>query len=213
LKKVYFISGLGADKRVFSFLDLSFCEPVFIDWISPLKNESLKNYALRIKEQIKDHNPVIVGLSFGGMLATEIAKYDRSVKAIIISSNKLSKELPGYFRLGKYLPFYKLVPSFLIKPTAILFKSLFGAGGKEQQKIFRQIITDTDPHFVKWAMHAMLTWNNNIKPENLTHIHGTTDKLLPYRLVNANYTIKEGTHLMIIDKHKEISALLHNLVV
>jgi hypothetical protein len=33
MKKVYFISGLGADKRAFSFLDLSFCEPVFINWI------------------------------------------------------------------------------------------------------------------------------------------------------------------------------------
>lgn len=213
MKKVYFISGLGADKRVFSFLDLSFCEPVFIDWITPQKKESLKDYSIRIKEQIKDDNPTIVGVSFGGMLATEIAKYDRRVKAIIISSNQLSKELPGYFRLGKYLPFYKFVPSFLMKPTAMLCKSLFGSKGKVQQKIFRQIINDTDPHFIKWAISAILRWNNNLKPENLIHIHGTGDKLLPYRLVKANYTIQDGTHLMIIDKHKEISALLHNLVV
>ena len=54
MKKVYFISGLGADKRIFSFLDLSFCEPVFIDWITPLKNESLESYALRLRKQIPD---------------------------------------------------------------------------------------------------------------------------------------------------------------
>jgi pimeloyl-ACP methyl ester carboxylesterase len=74
VNKVYFISGLCADKRAFSFLNLSFCEPVFINWIQPLKNESLSAYALRLKEQIRDDNPIIVGVSFGGMLATEMAK-------------------------------------------------------------------------------------------------------------------------------------------
>ena len=89
MKKVYFISGLGADKRAFSFLDLSFCEPVFIEWIKPLHKESLQQYALRLKEQIKEASPTIVGMSFGGMLATEIAKLDATAKIIIISSNKL----------------------------------------------------------------------------------------------------------------------------
>ena len=48
--KVYFLSGLGADKTVFQFLDLDFCEPVFIEWIPPHKNESLPDYALRLKD-------------------------------------------------------------------------------------------------------------------------------------------------------------------
>ncbi|HQV56104.1 MAG TPA: alpha/beta hydrolase, partial [Chitinophagaceae bacterium] len=86
MKKVYFISGLGADKRAFSFLDLSFCEPIFIDWIKPVDNESLYQYAMRLKEQINEPSPIIVGVSFGGMLATEIAKSDASAKVIIISS-------------------------------------------------------------------------------------------------------------------------------
>ncbi|HLG39082.1 MAG TPA: hypothetical protein VI461_05410, partial [Chitinophagaceae bacterium] len=68
MKKVYFISGLGGDKRVFSFLDLSFCEPVFIEWIKPLKKESLESYALRLRNQIPEKNPVIVGVSLGGMM-------------------------------------------------------------------------------------------------------------------------------------------------
>jgi len=106
MKKVYFISGLGADKRVFSFLDLSFCVPVFIEWITPLKKESLESYALRLSKNIPEINPTIVGISFGGMLATEIAKANPDIKAIIISSNKTSAELPNLFRIGKYLPVY-----------------------------------------------------------------------------------------------------------
>jgi pimeloyl-ACP methyl ester carboxylesterase len=212
VKKVYFISGLGADKRAFSFLDLSFCEPVFIDWISPLKKESLPAYAIRLKEQIKEINPIIVGVSFGGMLATEMAKADPSVKAILISSNKIKKEFPRFFLLGKYLPVYKWVPSSLLKRATTIRKKFFGPKAENQQKVFHQILKDSDPDFTKWAIYAILHWQNHIIPANITHIHGTADKLLPYRLVNADYPIEKGTHLMIMDHHREISALLKKLI-
>jgi pimeloyl-ACP methyl ester carboxylesterase len=212
LKKVYFISGLGADKRVFSFLNLSFCEPVFIEWIVPLQNESLKEYALRLRQQITEPSPTIIGISFGGMLATEMSKADSSIKAIIISSNKLSNELPAYLRLGKYIPVYKVLPTSLLKQSALLFKGSLGAQGVEQKKMLVQIIRDTDTRFLKWAIQAILTWNNKIIPENLVHIHGTADKLLPYKLVKPNYTITGGTHVMPMDKHEEIAALLKSLI-
>ncbi|MBC7650419.1 MAG: alpha/beta hydrolase, partial [Deinococcales bacterium] len=85
MQKVYFISGLGADKRSFSFLDLSFCEPIFISWLIPLSKETLVAYALRLRATITEPNPIIVGLSFGGMLVTEMAKNDATVTPIIIS--------------------------------------------------------------------------------------------------------------------------------
>jgi pimeloyl-ACP methyl ester carboxylesterase len=212
VKKVYFISGLGADKRAFSFLDLSFCEPVFIDWIQPLKNESLPAYALRLKEQIKDDNPIIVGVSFGGMLATEMAKSDPSIKAILISSNKQKKEFPRIFLVGKYIPLYKWMPSALLKKATIFRKLFFGPKDENQKMIFHQIINDTDTRFTKWAVYSILHWENAVVPENITHIHGTSDKLLPYRLVKADYTIDKGTHLMIMNHPEEISVLLKKLI-
>jgi pimeloyl-ACP methyl ester carboxylesterase len=212
VKKVYFISGLGADKRAFSFLDLLFCEPIFIDWIPPIKNESLSAYAIRLKEQIKETDPTIVGVSFGGMLATEMAKADPTVKAILISSNKIKKEFPGIFMIGKYIPVYKWIPSALLKRATTIRKKFFGPKGEDQQKVFHQILKDSDPNFTKWAVYAILHWQNRIIPANITHIHGTADKLLPYRLVNADYPIEKGTHLMIMNHHKELSALLKKLV-
>jgi pimeloyl-ACP methyl ester carboxylesterase len=212
LKKVYFISGLGADKRVFSFLDLSFCEPVFIDWITPLKNESLRDYALRLRQEIKDEAPFIIGISFGGMLATEMAKADPGVKAIILSSIQVSSELPGYFRTARYLPIYKLLPSSFLKRGALWFRNRLGAKGSAQKKILQQIIKDTNTTFLKWAIGAILSWKNNTRPANLIHIHGTADKLLPWRFVKADHRINNGTHVMPMDDHGEISDLLKKLV-
>lgn len=212
MKKVYFISGLGADKRAFTFLDLSFCQPVFIEWIKPLKNESLQEYALRLKEQIKEPNPIVVGVSFGGMLATEIAKTDPTAKVIIISSNKIKKEFPKIFLTGKYFPIYKWLPSSLLKKGTIIRSTFFSPKGEQQKKVFQQILNDTDTNFTKWAVYSILHWQNEVIPKNVIHIHGTSDKLLPFRLVKADYSIKEGTHLMIMNQHKEISELLKKLI-
>jgi pimeloyl-ACP methyl ester carboxylesterase len=213
LRKVYFISGLGADKRSFSFLDLSFCNPIFIEWIQPQANESLADYALRLRKQISDEHPIIVGVSFGGMLATEMAKADPNIKAIIISSNKTAKEFPSIYRTGKYLPVYKWVPPALLKRTALFRSLFFGPKGEKQKETFRQILNDSDTRFTKWAIHSILCWNNNVVPENIIHIHGTSDKLLPFKKVKADYVIENGTHLMIMNQPEEISGLIKKLIV
>ncbi|MBN8688371.1 MAG: alpha/beta hydrolase [Chitinophagales bacterium] len=212
MKKVYFISGLGADKRIFSFLDLSFCEPVFIDWISPLKNESLEKYALRLRQQIPDESPWIVGISFGGMLAVEMAKSDPAIHAIILSSNKTRKEFPAYLRAGLYLPLYKWSPARLSKQFTLCTSSLLGGTNDAEKKLLHQIIRDSDMRFVRWAISAILHWKNKIIPGNIIHVHGTADKLLPCRYVKADFVVEGGSHVMTLDKHGEISRLLQQLI-
>lgn len=213
MKNVYFISGLGASKKAFTFLDLSFCNPIFIEWIEPLKNESLPNYAKRLSTQIKEQDATIIGLSFGGMLATEIAKNNPSMQVIIVSSNKTYKEFPKLLKIGKYLPLYKWLPNNSMKKSSKFFAWLLGAKGKEQRIIQQQIVQETNPIFTKWAIYSILHWQNKIVPTNLIHIHGTADKLLPFKVVKANYKITKGEHLMIMDQADEISILLKKLIV
>ena len=49
-------------------------------------------------------------------------------------------------------------------------------------------------------------------PKNVIHIHGTADRLLPYRYVKADYIINNGEHVMIMDKGEEVSELLKKLI-
>lgn len=211
MQKVYFISGLGADKRGFSFLDLSFCDPIFIDWIKPLRKESLKSYALRLRNQIPEEHPTVVGVSFGGMLACEMAKADPLMNTIIIASSKSANEFPSYLRVGKYFPFYRWLPESVIKSSRSL-NWMFGVKDETQKKLLANIVADIDPYFLKWAIDAILHWKEKEEPANVKHIHGTADKLLPFRYVKADYKIQGGTHLISINKPKEISSLLQQLV-
>ncbi len=212
MKKVYFISGLGADKRAFKFLNLSFCHPVFIEWPQHPPGASLATYAEKIFQGIADEKAIVVGLSFGGMLATEIAKNHLHTKVILISSCKTYKEIPGFLRFWRYLPVYKLYSQRLKRFSGLLSSNVLGAKGAEQKNIQRQIVRDSNPAFTRWAIDAILHWRNETVPKNLTHIHGTKDSLLPFKYVKADYSIEGGTHLMVMDKATELSALLKQLI-
>ena len=68
MNTVYLLSGLGADKRVFEFLDLSDFKVNHIDWIEPIDNETIESYAQRLLIQITTDRPIIIGVSFGGII-------------------------------------------------------------------------------------------------------------------------------------------------
>ena len=212
MRKVYFISGLGADKRVFNFLDLSFCEPVFIDWITPLAGETLPAYAARLRNQIDDPEPYIVGISFGGMLATEMARADKNVHAILLASNKSASEFPRSLRVFRYLPIYKWLPGGALKKMQSLYSHVFGIKDPEKREVLQHIIAEADIPFVKWAVGAILHWEKKAPPKQLVHIHGTADKLLPLSYVKADHIIEGGTHILTMDKPEEVSSLLKNII-
>jgi hypothetical protein len=74
IKNLYLFSGLGADKRIFQRLDLSGYAVNYIEWILPLEGETIEQYASRLLCQITAPNPTLIGLSFGGIMAIEVAK-------------------------------------------------------------------------------------------------------------------------------------------
>jgi len=199
---IYLISGLGADKRVFSKLELGDLKVVHLDWIEPLKNESLKSYAKRLSERIDDTQEFyLLGVSFGGVVAQEIAKILSPKKLFIISSLKHQSELPSVYKLGRILmPF---VPGFLFTVPMPFFRFTFGVNG-ESWKLLKKIIRDQDPKFMRWAIGALLGWTQegNINCESI-RIHGTKDRVLP-QTGNARL-VDGGGHFMIYNRAEEVS--------
>lgn len=211
MQRVYFISGLGADKRVFEKLDLSWCEPVFVTWIRPLSKESLPAYAARLRRQIGDPSPIIVGISFGGMLAAEMLRVDPSVTIILLASIQNSKELPRWYRLGKYLPLYRVLPRPLLLPGNFISQWLFGVRSAAGRQTFNQIVQNTDSDFVRWAIWSILHWKTaSALPPGIIHIHGTKDRILPCPAGITTHKIQGGGHLLPLEYPETISQLLKN---
>jgi pimeloyl-ACP methyl ester carboxylesterase len=212
LPKIYILSGLGADERVFQLLDLSGFEVVFIQWIRPNIGEHIKAYATRLLAQIKTENPILIGLSFGGMMSIELSKLIPTEKIIIISSIKTRQELPYYYRfIGKF-GLHKMVPVSFIKKANLIANWAFGLITVFEKRLLKLILLDMDEVYVKWAIDQVFTWQNDSIPENLVHIHGTADRVFPIKFVLPNYIVENGGHFMVLNKHKNVSEILHQIL-
>jgi pimeloyl-ACP methyl ester carboxylesterase len=197
--KVYFIAGLAADKRVFKYIELpAGCEAVHLDWITPQKDETLASYALRLASNINTSVPfALVGLSFGGMLATEIAKQYNPTVTILISSVPVATQLPGYFRAAGKIGLHKLLPISLLKTSAAT-KRLFTREKNGDKKLLWQIINESDTGLIRWSIDAILNWQNEIIPQPVWHIHGTRDEVLPVRYTRPTHTIRKHGHMLVM---------------
>jgi len=212
MQTIYCITGLGADEGVFQKLDLSFAKPVYLKWIQPLPDESLSSYSIRLQQQfIHESNPIILGLSLGGMIATEIAKANPSIKTIIVSSAKTVNEIPFYWKVFQYVPVYKILPHWSIKKSVNIQYYFLGASSASTRKYVDEALEKADRNFYRWAVGAIINWQNKTVPSNITHIHGLSDRILPSKFVKADININDGGHLMIMDKANEISALIKQL--
>ena len=72
---VYFMPGMCANPLIFERIKLSSnFKPHYLNWISPLKNESLQDYVIRLSKYIKHNDSILVGVSFGGVIVQELSK-------------------------------------------------------------------------------------------------------------------------------------------
>lgn len=211
--KVYFISGLAADSRVFKHIKLpDEHEMVCLDWIDPGKDETLQQYARRLAEKINtSHEFALVGLSMGGMMAAEIAKLHKPAVTILLSSVPGNTHLPFYFKWAYRFRLHKMVPVSLLKSASILKRGLT-PDSPEDKLVLKQVIRDSDPHFIKWALQAILSWKNEEVPQPYWHIHGTKDEILPLKYTKPTHLIEGGNHLMIMSRADELNDLLRKLL-
>lgn len=210
--KIYFLSGLGADESVFSALDLPGVDRIYLNWMEPLPKESIEAYAQRMADRITEPDPIIIGLSFGGMMAMEMAKLIPVQQLILVSSAKTAKELPPYFRVCRYLPLHRLLPLHAVASSDQLMGFFFGVRTNEQKERLRKIIRNTTQGFNQWAIHALVNWKNQQINAPVFHIHGNADKLLPLSFVQPDIVIEGGNHFMIMQKAKEISAHIQRVL-
>ncbi len=207
--KIYGISGLGADRRVFDFLRLDF--PLIpIEWIEPVEKESLKDYSFRLSEVIDTKsNFGLIGVSFGGLVAVEISKVLKPSFTFLISSAETKGELRAIYKsFGKVGLLERLPMKFFDPPRSIAMR-VFGANNKA---LLNSILDKMDLKFAKWAVNELVNWENQDRIENVIRIHGTKDKLIPWNSTAKVELIEDGEHFMIVDRADEISEIINDKI-
>ena len=105
------LPGLGATSEIFAPQRLAFPNLQTPEWPDPGKNETLAAYASRMAARIDPGVSCVVGgISFGGILATELCRHLDASHCALIST----------VRHPKYMP--------LLRTLGILFSLLVGIG-------------------------------------------------------------------------------------
>ena len=212
MKHLYCISGFGADERVFGKLDFADNDVHFIQWKIPEKKESLAHYAERMRQEIVHSNPIVIGLSFGGMMAVEIAKIISTEKIILMSSIATVDEMPFSMKLAGALHVNKFIP---LRPSAILApleNYNLGVRTPEEKKLVSEYRKNINLVYSAWAIEQILQWKNRWYPENAVHIHGSRDHIFPLKYIRADYVIQGSGHLCLMDKSDEVSKVLQQII-
>ena len=212
---VYFMPGLAAGPTIFENIKLpeDQFEMHFLEWILPNEHEKIEEYALRMIQNIKHENPVLIGVSFGGVLVQEMSKIIQTNKVIIISSVKTNKEFPSRFKIARNTKAYKLIPTQLLADIENLVKYAFGDNIVTKRiKLYEKYLSVRDKHYLDWAIETILCWNQKEINEAVIHIHGDADEVFPIKHIRKCIVVKGGTHIMILNKFKWMNENLPKLI-
>ncbi len=211
---VYLMPGMAASPKIFEYLSLPETQFKlhYLEWILPLEAETLAAYALRMTAQIQHEAPVLLGVSFGGVLVQEISKHIALQRLIIVSSVKTKHELPVKMQLAKSTGAYKLLPTQLASKIEVFEKYAFGKSMTKRLELYKKYLSVNDSKYLSWAIEQMVCWEQETALEGIIHIHGDSDPVFPVKYIKNCMLIENGTHIAIINKYKWFNENLPRII-
>lgn len=210
---IFCIPGLGLDRRMFERLDLHPFQVEYLDWIEPQGWETLEIYARRLAGPILEcqSEVIIIGHSFGGVVAQEISCITPVKQIILISSTIENREMPWRLRLLSRYSLYKLVTRTAMLASFTVWSRTHGFRTRELRTIFRESVGKLSTHYFHWSLKRLADWNGVQQTHTPTvRIHGTKDLTFPRNLIrHIDHEVHGGDHAMVHRRAGEVSARLH----
>ncbi|MDR0229536.1 MAG: alpha/beta hydrolase [Flavobacteriaceae bacterium] len=212
---IYFIPGMCSNSAIFERVHLNpdLFDCYYLEWLPTNPSESLNNYVDRMAKEIRHENPVLIGVSFGGIIAQELSKKIIVRQTIIISSARSNKEYPPLYKFAKYTGAYKLLPTGNITKLIKQFVRITTNSSKQDRmELYDRYITIRDKEYIDWCIREIVNWTPSADFTNTIQIQGTKDELFPFKYVKNAIPIPKGTHTMIFLKYKWFNENLEKLI-
>ncbi len=215
LIQVYLMPGMAANPSIFEHIKLpkDRFEIHWLEWIIPVKDESISDYAKRMIQQINEEDVVLLGVSFGGILVQEMSRHIKVRKLIVVSSVISKDQLPKRFKIAKKTKAYKLLPTQLMSSIDVLAKYTFGEFIKKRINLYKKYLSVNSKEYLDWAIKQVVCWDQIEPPKGVIQIHGEKDGVFTNSCNGNCIIVKGGTHIMIINKYRWFNENLPKLIV
>lgn len=214
----WLLPGLGADSRLFANQREHSDSWLTPKWIQPNENESLSHYVERWLGSVEEKPSFVTGISFGGIVALEIAR-QLDIKGVVIISGCFSKEsITTQFKAQAAL--LKFSPDVLLRYTVkeVMFPRLSKEENlsAEHIKLLEEMAADFEPYFFRWATERSANWEpigeKSDYPCPILQIHGANDNIIPAVERDTDIMIKDGKHLIQFTHAHEINQHIQNFI-
>jgi len=213
---IYCFPGQGSDFRLFDSIrvDTALFELTFVEYGTPENRMTMKDFACTLINEIDTLKPyVLLGVSLGGMLCSELNEILNPWKTILISSAKNRNELPVRYRFQKTIPLYRLFPKNLLLTGAKIVQPVAEPDRKKNKETFKNMLNEKNATYMKRTISLIISWEKVENSKDIYHIHGDCDHTLPFRYIqNPDFIVKNGSHMMTLTRGTEISRILSQIL-
>jgi pimeloyl-ACP methyl ester carboxylesterase len=187
---------MGSDGRLFRSIRIPEAEIVTPDPIEPAQGETLTQYAARIADPLNIRPADIVGgVSFGGMLAGEIARQRPVAGLILLGSCLRPARLPSSYRrverLGRFIPDFVLG----LRSWRPLVRWRFAPLTPDAETCLVEMAVSYPAAQIRAFGRMVIGWPgvDNVACPVLS-IHGDWDRIIPLKCAEPDIILKEAGH-------------------
>lgn len=178
MARLILFPGLGADERMFENLDGMGFPPVTPRHLVPEKGEILSNYAIRVANWLAiKGDDVVGGSSFGGMLASAIAR-QRTVRGLVL----IGSAVDSAGMKGRGVALMRFLPARLLRPllnSDRLLDRVFAPESAEVRSLAQAMMRDAPEPLLLRGGRMMSAYRPDEKvPCPVFAIHGSQDPVM-----------------------------------
>jgi pimeloyl-ACP methyl ester carboxylesterase len=212
--RVVLFSGMGADARLFRSIRIPEAEIVTPDHAAPAPGETLTQYATRIADGLSiQPDDIIGGISFGGMLAGEIAHQRRVAGLILLGSCLQPDRLPRSYR--RIERFGVLIPDFLLRfrTWRPLVRWRFAPITRDAETCLIEMANRCSTAQIRAFGRMIMGWSgvNDVSCPVLS-IHGDSDQIIPVRSASPEIILKDAGHAFTLTHARQTSSAIREFL-
>ena len=211
---IYCFPGQGSDGRLFDSLTIHpDYELRVIEYGTPEKHATMHSFAKQLAGQIDTTRRfILMGVSLGGMICSELSEIVKPEKTILISSAKNRNELPRRYKFQRAIPIYKLVPGSVMLAGAKMLQPIVEPDRASNKETFKSMLGRKESTYMRRTVGLIIRWPRTSNSTRLYHIHGSNDHTLPIRHVVPTDVVEGGSHMMTLTRAQEVSVLINKIL-
>lgn len=207
---LFAIPGLGVDGRVYGRM-VEHLPLQVIEWLEPEAAETLSQYALRMAHSLPSGQPVwLLGYSFGGVVAQEIARLRPGTQLILINTLCRVAEKPTWLQVARYLPFYQLARGSWRIRSLPLWAPRYGVTDAAEQQLLADMFRSASDRQRMWAIRQLCHWQGGREQQGVVclRLHGEDDQVFPVGRIQGARVVPGGRHFMIWQQAERLAEII-----